>query len=144
MNYISRLVLPTFTLLFSVITPGLAHNYNTQGICTDADCTEPYEPPTLQDDWYLLGNAGNVEWFSAHVNQGGNNIFSKAKMVADIDFTNVTHTPIGVNDVTKFNGKFDGQGHRIMNMKIRTSKDLQGFFGGLRGGGTTVCNLIID
>ena len=144
MNSISRLVLPTFTFLFSVITPGLAHNYNTQGICTDADCTEPYEPPTLQDGWYLLANAGNVEWFSAHVNQGGNNIFSKAKMVADIDFTGVTHTPIGVNDVTKFNGKFDGQGHRIMNMKIRTTKDLQGFFGGLRGGGTTVCNLIID
>ncbi|MBQ8454015.1 MAG: hypothetical protein IJ537_01550 [Bacteroidaceae bacterium] len=129
---------------FALLPDAQAHNYNDQGICTDADCSEPYQPAPLQDGWHLLSNAGNVEWFSAQVNQGGNNIFLWGKMVADIDFTGVTHTPIGVSDATKFNGRFDGQGHRILNLKLRTSKDLQGFFGGLRGGGTRVSNLIID
>jgi hypothetical protein len=91
-----------------------------------------------------LGNAGNVEWFSALVNQGGNDTNLRGKMVDDIDFTDVTHTPIGVGEGTKFNGQFDGQGHRILNLKIRSSNNYQGFFGGLRGGGTVVRNLILD
>ena len=136
--------LTVFVGIFALLLPVQAHNYNDQGICTDADCTDPFEPPTLQDGWYLLTNAGNVEWFSALVNQGGNDTNLRGRMVADIDFANVTHTPIGVGEGTKFNGKFDGQGHRILNLKLRTSKDLQGFFGGLRGGGTTVSNLILD
>ena len=137
-------ILVVFVSLFFFLPTIQAHNYNEKGICTDADCTDPFQPPTLEDGWYLLGNAGNIEWFSTQVNQGGNNIFLQGKMVADIDFTSVTHTPIGVSDATKFNGKFDGQGHRIMNLKLRTTKDLQGFFGGLRGGGTTIRNLILD
>lgn len=140
----NRLIFAVIIGILSFSMPSMAHNYNENGICTDADCTDPYQPASLQDGWYLLANAGNVEWFSAHINQGGNNIFSWAKLVADIDFTGVTHTPIGVNDVTKFNGKFDGQGHRILNLKLRNTNDMQGFFGGLRGGGTTVSNLIID
>lgn len=144
MKFSYKLSLVSFLILFVPLCPVWAHNYNAQGICTDADCTEPYEPPTLQDGWYLLANAGNVEWFSALVNQGGNDVNLWGKMVADIDFTNVTHTPIGVGEGTKFNGKFDGQGHRILNLKLRTTSDLQGFFGGLRGGGTTVRNLILD
>ena len=133
-----------FGLLFTVLTYVSAHNYNAQGICTDADCTEPFEPAVQEDGWYLLRNAGNVEWFSGLVNQGGNNIFLWGRLTCDIDFAGVTHTPIGVSEATKFNGRFDGQGHRIMNMKLRSTKDLQGFFGGLRGGGTRVSNLIID
>lgn len=132
-------------ILFSCLSiMASAHDYGTNGVCSDADCNARYQQPELVDGWYLLGNAGNVEWFSAQVNAGGNNIFIKGRLTADIDFTDVTHTPIGVSEATKFNGKFDGQGHRIMNMKLRSTKDLQGFFGGLRGGGTEVSNLIID
>lgn len=144
MNTHFKSTLAAIAGLFVFAMPAMAHNYNEQGICTDADCSEPFEPAALEDGWYLLGNAGNVEWFSAEVNKGGNNIFIWGKLTADIDFTGVTHTPIGVSDATKFNGKFDGQCHRILNLKLRTSKDLQGFFGGLRGGGTVVRNLIID
>ena len=144
MKYSCKSFLTSSIIFFVSICPVWAHNYNEQGICTDAGCTDPYEPPVLQDGWYLLSNAGNVEWFSALVNQGGSDVNLWGKMVADIDFTNVTHTPIGVGESTKFNGKFDGQGHRILNLKLRTTSDLQGFFGGLRGGGTTVRNLILD
>ena len=140
----SKLIFAHFIAFFALLLPASAHNYNDNGICTDADCTDPFQPPTLEDGWYLLANAGNVEWFSALVNQGGNDTNLRGKLVADIDFTDVTHTPIGVGEGTKFNGQFDGQGHRILNLKLRTTKDLQGFFGGLRGGGTTVRNLILD
>lgn len=144
MHTLLKSTLAAIAGLFAFAVPSSAHNYNVQGICTDADCSDPFEPAAQEDGWYLLRNAGNVEWFSAQVNQGGNNIFIWGKMTGDIDFTGVTHTPIGVSDATKFNGKFDGQGHRILNLKLRTTKDLQGFFGGLRGGGTRVSNLIID
>jgi len=144
MKFCFKLIIVHFIAFFALLLPSSAHNYNGNGICTDADCTDPFQPPMQEDGWYLLANAGNVEWFSAQVNQGGNNIFIWGKLTDDIDFTGVTHTPIGVNDVTKFNGKFDGQGHRILNLKLRSSNNLQGFFGGLRGGGTTVRNLIID
>ena len=144
MRHFFKTLLPVFIGIFALFLPAQAHNYNDQGICTDTDCTDPFQPPTLEDGWYLLTNAGNVEWFSSLVNQGGNDVNLCGKMVADIDFTGVTHTPIGVGEGTKFNGKFDGQGHRILNLKLRTTKDLQGFFGGLRGGGTVVCNLIMD
>ena len=104
-------------LLFTVLTYVSAHNYNAQGICTDADCTEPFEPAVQEDGWYLLRNAGNVEWFSALVNQGGNNIFLWGRLTCDSDFAGVTHTPIGVSEATKFNGRFDGQGHRALCAK---------------------------
>ena len=109
-------------VLFKALTsvPAMAHTYNAQGICTDAGCTEPYEPAATADGWYLLANAGNVEWFSALVNQGGNDTSLWGKMVADIDFTGVTHTPIGATEGTKFNGRFDGQGHRILNLKPKS------------------------
>lgn len=139
-----RLLQTAFICLFICCQPTLAHNYSENGICTDADCVDPFQPPTLLDGWYLLVNAGNVEWFSALVNQGGNDVNLRGRLVNDIDFTNVTHTPIGVGEGTKFNGQFDGQGHRILNLKLRSSNNYQGFFGGLRGGGTVVRNLILD
>ena len=144
MRHLFKTLLLAFIGIFALFLPAQAHNYNDQGICTDTDCTDPYQPPTLEGGWYLLANAGNVEWFSALVNQGGNDINLWGKMVSDIDFTGITHTPIGVGEGTKFNGKFDGQGYRILNLKLNTSKNLQGFFGGLRGGGTVVRNLIMD
>ena len=144
MKHICKSFLISSIIFFVPLCQVWAHDYNEQGICTETGCTDPYEPPVLQEGWYLLSNAGNVEWFSALVNQGGNDVNLWGKMVADIDFTNVAHTPIGVGEGTKFNGKFDGQGYRILNLKLRTTSDLQGFFGGLRGGGTTVRNLILD
>lgn len=125
-------------------TSAAAHNYGENGICTDAGCTAPYQPATLSKGYYQLANAGNVEWFAAQVNKGGDNMFLNAVLTADIDMSGVKHTPIGNTEGTKFNGTFDGQGHRIMNMIIGTSDPYQGFFGLLRGGGTTISNLIID
>ena len=120
----------------------LDHDYNTNGIC---NVCGGFLEPTKDGDYYLLTNAGNVEWLSNAVANGGGAAFY-AKMMNDIDFTGVAHSPIGPTTGNKFKGVFDGQGYRIMNMTInRPSDNNIGFFGFLQGNSSTlVKNLIID
>ncbi len=115
------------------------HDYSEYGICSVCN---GFEEPDLVSDWYELRNAGNVEWLSAKVATSGGAAFY-AKMMNDIDFTGVTHTPIGYNNGNKFCGEFNGQGKRILNMKSYSQDTKVGVFGALRGG-TLVKNLIVD
>ena len=128
------------------------HGY-VNGICTmHDDCDEHFERPQQDaDGFYMLYNAGNVEWISQQV--ADNNLYLDCKLMNDIDFENIEnlHSPIGPNDGRKYNATFDGQGHRIKNMIInRPDTERQGFFGDLRGNpndrgeGTVIKNLIID
>ena len=100
------------------------------------------EPEQDADGWYLIANGQNVEWFSQYVAR--KNTSAKAKLTCDIDMEGIHHSPIGVSNERKFNGQFDGQYHRILNMVINTEENVQGFFGWVTGGGTTIKNLIID
>ncbi|MBO4841443.1 MAG: hypothetical protein J5524_10150 [Bacteroidaceae bacterium] len=126
------------------ITTYLDHNYNANGIC---DVCSDFLEPMKDGDYYLLANAGNVEWLSAKVATSGGAAFY-AKLTNDIDFQNIEnlHNPIGPAVGCKFKGVFDGQGHSIKNMIInRPSDNNIGFFGFLQGNATTeVKNLIID
>ena len=128
------------------------HEYRN-GICTMHDeCDEHFQRPEQDaDGFYMLFNAGNVEWISQQV--ADNNIDLDCKLMNDIDFENIVnlHSPIGPTDGRKYNATFDGQGHRIKNMIIdRPDVERQGFFGDLRGNpntrgeGTVIKNLIID
>ena len=96
------------------------------------------------DGFYELGSAADVEWFAAMVNDA-HQVTIKGLLTADIDYQGLenTHTPIGLNDTYKYNGIFDGQGHRIKGMIINATSNFQGFFGYIRGG-TVIRNLIID
>ena len=96
------------------------------------------------DGFYELGSKADVEWFAAMVNEA-HQVTIKAVLTADIDYQGVenAHTPIGLNTTYKYNGTFDGQGHRIKGMVINTTSSYQGFFGAIRGG-TVIRNLIID
>ena len=130
---------------YSNIPSSIPSTY-TNGICSVDGC---FEEPELdaRDNYYMLTNAGNVEWFSAFVNAG--NMQANAKLTADIDFENVEnlHTPIGNTGGAKFNGTFDGQGHRIKNLIFnKPTYEYAGFFGWLRGNAqdTWIKNLIID
>ena len=114
-------------------------NYDN-GICTICGAFEA--PAKDASDYYLLDNAGKVEWLSGHVSTLGGAAI-KVKMTEDIDFEDITHNPIGWNDGSKFCGEFDGQYHRVLNLKNFSQTERVGFFGGLRGG-STVKNLIID
>ena len=124
----------------------LGHDISDEiGMCSV--CYTQFQEPAKDGDYYLLANAGNVEWFSNAVANGGGKAFY-AKLVNDIDFLNVEnlHNTIGRTTGTKFKGVFDGQGYTIKNMIInRPTTEAQGFFGWLQGNdNTTIKNLIID
>lgn len=127
----------------------LPHNINDEiGMCDV--CYTQFQEPALVDGYYEIKNAGNLEWFSHKVDQGGDaNLQINGKLMNDIDMLGIEnlHLPIGVNTGKKYNGTFDGQGFRIKNMIIERPADSNiGFFGFLRGNAanTTVKNLIID
>ena len=143
-----------FALMWLAGTAAFAddHAY-VNGLCTMHDnCDAPFEEPEKDaDGFYMLRNAGNVEWISAIV--AGGVLDPDCKLMNDIDFENKEnlHSPIGPSNGKKYNGTFDGQGFRIKNMIInRPSSEMQGFFGDLRGNpnsrgqGTVIKNLIID
>ena len=124
----------------------LDHNINAEiGMCDV--CYTQFQEPQKDGDYYLLANAGNVEWLSNAVKGAGGAAFY-AKLTQDIDFLNIEnlHNPIGPTTGSKFKGVFDGQGYRIKNMIInRPTSEAQGFFGWLQGNdNTTIKNLIID
>lgn len=123
------------------------HDYTHNGICT-CDGAERYEMPEKSGTYYLLDNAGKVEWLSNMVAANGGSTPYYAKLTADIDMERIVnlHQPIGKTKGNKFKGIFDGQGHRIRNMVIyRPQEEAQGFFGYLQGNAScTVRNLIID
>lgn len=121
------------------------HTY-VNGVCSIEGCEDPYEAPAQDaEGYFLVANAGNVEWISDYVQNVSNT--PNVKMTADIDFTGVNHTMIGRNDARKFNGTWDGQGHRIKNLVLNYgSADTPtaiGFFAWVRGG-STIKNLIMD
>lgn len=128
-------------------TVQLGHHFNAEiGMC-DVCYKAEYEEPAKDGDYYLLKNAGNVEWLSNAIANGGGAAFY-AKLMNDIDFLNIEnlHNPLGPNTGAKFKGVFDGQGYSIKNMIInRPTVEAQGFFGWLQGNdNTTIKNLIID
>ncbi|MBP5630773.1 MAG: hypothetical protein J6W97_04360, partial [Bacteroidaceae bacterium] len=127
----------------------LDHNINSEiGMCDV--CHTQFQAPELVDGYYQIKNAGNLEWFSNKVDEGGDaNLQINGKLMNDIDMLGIEnlHKPIGVNTGKKYNGTFDGQGFRIKNMIIERPSDSNiGFFGFLRGNAanTTVKNLIMD
>lgn len=123
-----------------------AHDY-VNGVCSSCHGNEV---PTLNaDGYYEIGNAGELEWFSAYVNDGHGN--TNAILTADIDLSGITHTPIGVN-YSDFAGVFDGKGFTIRNMKFtcvqngyggNLTYDYQGLFGVIVNG-AVVKNFTID
>ena len=127
----------------------LPHNINDEiGMCDV--CYTQFQAPALVDGYYEIKNAGNLEWFSNKVDEGGDaNLQINGKLMNDIDMLSIEnlHKPIGQTTGKKYNGTFDGQGFRIKNMIINRPTDSNiGFFGFLRGNAvnTTVKNLIID
>ncbi|MBO7067581.1 MAG: hypothetical protein J6W52_02725 [Bacteroidaceae bacterium] len=96
------------------------------------------------DDFLPLASVADLKWFTAMVNDEHETTIN-GKLTADIDFggTVNAHTPIGPNTTYKYNGIFDGQGHRIKNMILDMPQNGVGFFGYVRGG-SIIRNLIID
>ena len=124
-------------------SPAPKHN-DVDGWCSECGQLMQDHLTPNADGFYELGSAADVEWFAAMVNEAHQTTIN-GLLTADIDYQGIenAHTPIGLNTTYKYNGIFDGQGHRIKNMIINRASNFQGFFGVLRGG-TIVRNLIID
>lgn len=80
----------------------------------------------LQGSTYLISSAAGLEWFAKQVNENGNGFNHKTiKLTADIDLKNAEWYPIGQNEningrMQEFLGIFDGDGHTIKNLKIKS------------------------
>ena len=122
-----------------------SHDYE-HGICTICGVFDPNYVAQAEDGFYEITDGYQLEWFSALVNSGRNDV--SARLMNDIDMQGIEHTPIAKNVDLRWRGTFDGQGHRILNLVInRPTESIQGLFGYLRGNSdsnTRVCNLIID
>ena len=80
-----------------------------------------------RDDPYLIVRCAQIARLSQEV-AGGNPFSGKYfKVLANLDFKNLTFTPIG-NDNTPFSGHFDGGGKSLSGVKT-TGNTCQGFFG---------------
>ncbi len=124
-------------------TPAPKHN-DVDGWCSVCGTLMQDHLLPNADGFYELGSVADVEWFAAMVNEA-HLVTIKGMLTADIDYQGTVnaHTPIGLNTTYKYNGTFDGQGHRIKGMIIDGTSNFQGFFGVIRGA-TVIRNLIID
>ena len=140
--------------------PALGHHGNEDGYC---DRCQHYVAvkPSEQNGVYLIAKPCHLAWFRDYVNgtivdEGGvagtTHPSASAKLTADIDLKNYCHAaedgkellswlPIG-NDVYRWKGKMDGQGHTISNLYIKTAQNYVGLFGYTDG--ATIQDLIFD
>ena len=82
----------------------------------------------MKDGFYQIADGAQLVKFSKAVNAG--NIGFNAQLTADIDMSaeSANFLPIGCES-TKYSGTFDGQGHRIKNLKISLDQARVGVFG---------------
>lgn len=107
---------------------------------------ETYEL-TKEGDCYMLGTAEDLFYFSQWLSHGVIGNDAKAKLTADIDFTDekYKYAVIGCSADEEamgcFSGEFDGQGHTI-TVAIKDLRDRTGLFAFVRG--AVIKNLVVD
>lgn len=117
------------------------HEEYNNGICTSCGT---FEEPAKSDEIYKIANYGNLLWFANEVNRGSTAI--NAELTCDITANDnliaangsVTEapeyiwTPIG-NATNNYTGKFDGKGHTISGLYVKSTTDeYVGLFGYVR------------
>lgn len=117
------------------------HEEYNNGICTSCGT---FEEPAKSDEIYKIANYGNLLWFANEVNRGSTAI--NAELICDITANDnliaangsVTEapeyiwTPIG-NATNYYTGKFDGKGHTISGLYVKSTTDAYvGLFGYVR------------
>lgn len=109
---------------------------------TSAPLHADYDAETLYCttcDKYVITNAEQLAKFRDSVN-GGNNYSGKTVVLdQDVDLNNVEWTPID-----GFKGTFDGQNHKIENLKITSGNDKVGLFGNQWQCAATIKNFTVD
>jgi len=104
----------TLCVMFGLLAVG-------QAFAVEKWTDEAIEPP-LEGDVYQVSTPGQLAWFA--INSIGTGTSAKIKLVADLDLKGKLWLPIGAGfKEPGFNGQFDGDGHTIKNLYIR-SEDL--------------------
>ena len=159
-TYSDRELTKELTDVTNADQPALGHHGNEDGYC---DRCQHYVAvkPSEENGVYLISKPCHLAWFRDYVNgtivddgeaAGTTHPSASAKLTADIDLKNYCHAaedgkellswlPIG-NDVYRWKGKMDGQGHTISNLYIKTAQNYVGLFGYTDG--ATIQDLIFD
>ena len=95
---------------------------------------------TDSEGFYSLGTAKELNWFAAMVAEV--NQFAKAKLTADIDYTDYKQGFIGISQATPFRGTFDGQEHSITIDIVNISNGRTGLFSYINA--ATIKNLVVE
>ena len=104
----------------------------------------------LGEGEFHIKNASDLIGLSKNVNSGTSYKGTTVFLDADIDFSSGGHPkefgPIGTYDgwynYKDFQGTFDGQGHTISNLAVKSSLYYVGLFGYSRG--VTIRNVVLD
>lgn len=93
-------------------------------------------PPPTQNGVYQLSEPEQLQAFSYIVNGIAGykqNTAAKAVLLSDMDMSGLSSwQPIG-SAASAFTGTFDGQGHSIRNLQVKTGKSYSGLFGNTSG-----------
>lgn len=119
----------------SAAAPGTI-SATTQTVMTAADAglwelSECAEPTNVGGVYQIL-NEKELHWFASEVNSGNTAI--SARLLNDLALTSTNWYPIGKSGHA-FTGTFDGDGHKITNLKVELAQDEVGFFGLIGAGG---------
>ena len=104
--------------------------------------TVTFKKWTLATDVYEISTPQQLLAFANCVNKNAQDV--NAKFTEDIDFNGVsiTYEPIG-DDSHRYQGTFDGQGHKISNLHISLNQSNVGVFGAIAEG-ATIKNFTLD
>lgn len=98
------------------------------GLWEVSDCTEPANVGGV----YQITKETELHWFASEVNSGNTAI--SARLLNDLALTSGNWYPIGKTGHA-YTGTFDGDGHKITNLKVELTQDEVGFFGLIGAGG---------
>lgn len=109
MKYSTRFIM---ALTIFVLFVNSASSQYGGGSGTSAD---PYQIRTIS---HLTSISGNLQDLDKHF-----------KLMEDLDLTGIDFSPIGQSSASSFRGMFDGNNHKISNIKIHGVQDATGVFG---------------
>ncbi|MBQ4141021.1 MAG: hypothetical protein IJD70_06760 [Clostridia bacterium] len=99
-------------------------------------------------DPYLISNENDLAYLAKQVNDGVTHYDGEFfKLMVDLDLGQKDWTPIGALSANYFGGNFDGDGHTIRGLKVKTdANDKKALYGGVFGRSTdaTFKNLTVE
>lgn len=109
------------------------HSFGEDGKCPCGAA----RPTQDAEGCYQVADAFQLFWFAGLVNGTltdgtEQNTSASAVLIADIDLSGETWTPIG-SESTPYIGTFDGQGYTISGMTIENAESYSGLFGNVTG-----------